>query len=183
MMLGAMSGMHDVAVYGASRRVGMLITFTLNAVNAIAGPLLASAYHGGRPSEFRRVLRKAALWSMLGALPVFTWVVVAPESVLWLFGPEFRGHGSVVRIVALGQFANAATGPVVMALLMTGRQRRYSLAVGVVAAVSLAANAFVIPVWGLHGAAWIATGCTACLNAWLFVQARRAVPLDESDAA
>ncbi|MAF08931.1 hypothetical protein CMK11_00630 [Candidatus Poribacteria bacterium] len=183
MMLGAMSGMQDVAVYGAARRVGMLITFTLNAVNAIAGPLLASAYHGGRSAEFRRVLRKSALWSMLGALPAFTWVMVAPESVLWLFGPEFRGHGSLVRVVALGQFANAATGPVVMALLMTGRQRRYSLSVVVVAVANLAANAFIIPMWGLYGAAWIAAGCTASLNCWLFVQARRAAPAEAAPEA
>ena len=175
-MLGSLAGVEDVGIYAGARRACVPITFMLVAVNAIAGPVLASAYHGGRRDEFLAVLRRSSLWSLAGALPPFAVAFLAPEWLMSWFGDGFAAGGEILRVAACGALVNAATGPVTMALVLTGRERAHTVSMTVAAVVSVGANAVLIPRWGALGAAWV-TACTVGgLNCWLFLLARRAAP-------
>lgn len=175
-MLGSLAGPEAVGIYSVARRLCIPVTFTLMAVNAIAGPVLGAAYHGGRRREFLAVLRRSALWSVGGAVVPFGVVMLVPTWLLSLFGQGFTDGSDVLRVVALGRFANAATGPVSMALVLTGRERVHSLVLLCAAGAAVAANAYVIPKWGAAGAAWTSVGVAAAVNGCLYVLARRAAP-------
>ena len=173
LMLGALADMSSVAVYGLAKRLCLLIALTLAAVNTAAAPMLASAYHGGRKGEFLRLFRRARLWSIVGASPVFAIIMVAPDPLMGLFGADYRGHATAVRIIAAGMWLNACTGPVAMTLVMTGRERRYGLAVLVAAVCSIGANSYIIPRWGVVGAACVGSVGAAALNGWLALSVSR----------
>lgn len=89
-----------VGLYSAATRIAILNTFVMSAVNVIGAPLLAAAYYGGRFDHFRSIMRKAALWSLLGALPHCAAMVFFPRPLLsvsvafynlWLLVLVWRG--------------------------------------------------------------------------------------------
>jgi O-antigen/teichoic acid export membrane protein len=174
LILGSVLEMADVGQYAAATRLAMLITFVLTAVNTIAAPMLASAYHSEhRATDFSAVFYRAALWSSLGALPIFAILFFWPDTLLGLFGAQFVRGSSLVRILAVGQFVNATTGPVGYALLVSGNERSYALTLSVVAAGMLVGNVLLVPYFGVTMAAAIATLGVVVLNSWQFLLARR----------
>lgn len=153
LMLGTMSDMGTVGVYSAAIRIAKLSTFVQGAVNIIAAPMLAAAFHGSHLEEFRAIVRRSVLWSTLGALPLFASVLFWPEELLGFFGPEFGQGVLLLRVLALGHLVNAGVGPIGFGLLMTGREREFALATGGAAVINTLGNFAAIPNWGGLGAA------------------------------
>jgi O-antigen/teichoic acid export membrane protein len=91
------------------------------------------------------------------SLPLFVLTLGFPEWVLGLFGPNFVGGATALRILALGQLINILAGPIGVVLLMTGNERQ-SLYVSVISLAMLAICCFtLIPAYGLNGAAMTTT--------------------------
>jgi O-antigen/teichoic acid export membrane protein len=163
-MLGAMVDMSSVGLYSAANRIATLNTFVLGAVSTIAVPMMAAAFHAGRHRQNRTILRYTMLLSTLGALPLFAIMVLRPQFLLGVFGPEFTHGGSLLQVLAFGQFVNAATGPVGFALLMTGRERVFAWTMGAAAAGNVVGNLIAIPIWGAVGAAAVTAVSVVLLN-------------------
>lgn len=176
LMLGALTtDMGSVGLYGAAVRVATLNTFVLFAVNTLAAPMMAAAYHAGRRDRVRTVFRGAILLSTLGALPLFATMFLFPEFVLGLFGERFTQGADILRILAVGQFINAATGPVGFALMMTGREKAFALTTGLVAAGTVLGHLVAIPAYGAIGAAVVTAVGVISLNASQYVLSRSSV--------
>jgi O-antigen/teichoic acid export membrane protein len=165
-MLGAMNNMVSVGLYNAATRIAVLNTFVLGAVNTIAAPMMAAAFHGGRHRQYRMILRYAMLFATVGALPLFAIMILWPQFLLGFFGPEFSQGGSLLRVLAIGQFVNAVTGPVGFALLMTGRERAFAWTLAAAATGNVIGNWALIQIWGAVGAAISTAVCIAVLNTW-----------------
>jgi O-antigen/teichoic acid export membrane protein len=165
-MLGAMADMDAVGLYGAAVRVATMNTFVLTAINAIAAPLFSAAYHGGRPAEYRMILKKSVLWSTTATVPLLAVMLLWPEVILRCFGPAFVAGSPLLRILALGQFVNSATGPVGIALLMSDKQGIVALSNGVAALLNIMVNFWLIAKMGALGAAIATSACIALLNLW-----------------
>jgi O-antigen/teichoic acid export membrane protein len=168
LMLGAMVNMDAVGLYSAAVRIASLNLFLLWAINTIAAPMLASAHHGDRPGEFRAIMRKAVIWSAVGTLPLFIIMVIGAQHLLAVFGPKFAEGAVLLRVLALGQFVNAAAGPVGLALLMSGGERRFAFSTGVVAGGNAVGNFFAIKAFGAAGAACVTAASVILLNGWQY---------------
>ncbi len=168
-MLGGLADMHSAGIYSAAARLANLNVFILVAVNTIAGPLLASEFHGNRFRHFSLVMRKAMLWSALGSLPLFLVMLNWPGLLLGFFGPDFaEGEGpGLLRVLALGSFVNAATGPVGLSLMLTGQELLFSASAITIAILTVVGNFMIIPLFGCRGAAWVAASSVAIFNVWL----------------
>jgi len=162
LMVGSLVSTTDAGVYATASRVATLALFGLTASNAIAAPMIAQHYHGGRMDDLRHLLRRASrlsfgFFSVAGCI-----LAAAGPFVLGLFGPSFR-EGYVVLLILLGaQAANAFVGPVGFVMTMTGKQDTAAgiLALGALTNVGL--NFMLIPMWGKEGAA-IATATSILL--------------------
>ncbi len=165
LVLGALANLEAVGLYGAAARIAAVNVFVLGAVNQLAAPMMARAFHGGRTRQVGAILRRAMLWSALGSLPLFLAMVLFPGTLIGLaFGPEFVGGAGVLRILAFGQFVNAATGPVGFALLMTGRERAFAATTAAVAVATVAGSLLAVPAFGAVGAAVVTAASVAILN-------------------
>jgi O-antigen/teichoic acid export membrane protein len=173
LMLGSLAGMAAAGLYTAASRVAMLNIFALAAINTVTTPLLATAYFSGDRKRFFRICNMSLLGAAAGALPFFLLMVLAPGWLLGLFGPAYRNAGPLLQILALGQFVNAATGPVGFALLMAERERDFARSLLGVAVLCVLGHWLVIPRAGALGAAWVSAGAVAALNVWQFVLCRR----------
>lgn len=176
LMLGALTtDMGSVGLYGAAVRVATLNTFVLFAVNTLAAPMMAAAHHAGRRGEVRTVFRGAILLSTLGALPLFAAMFLFPGTILGFFGPRFTEGADILRILAVGQFVNAATGPVGFALMMTGREKVFALTTGLVAAGTVVGHLIAIPAYGAVGAAVVTSVGVISLNISQYLLSRSSV--------
>lgn len=166
LMLGSMVDMQAVGFYSLAKRIALLNTFVMTAVNLIGAPMLASAFYSGNQGNFQAILNKTRIWCMLGALPLFSVIVVWPQGILNFFGDDFVEAASLLQIIALGQFINASTGLVGSALVMTGSERLFAWTVGATTLLNITGNLITIPKWGAIGAAWVTALSIAILNIW-----------------
>lgn len=163
-LLGRWGTAADVAVFEAARRTAFMTTLVLTAVNSIAAPKFAELYEQGQLEALGRTARSSARMMILFAAPVLLLFVVAPSWVMGLFGPEFTTGGTVLLILAVGQFINVATGSVGFVLIMTGHERLARNNTAVAATVAVVLNALLIPRFGAVGAAIATAVSIASLN-------------------
>jgi O-antigen/teichoic acid export membrane protein len=173
LVLGIVLGPAATGVYSASARMATMNAFVLGAANTIAAPMIAAAFHGGHSEQFKMIIRKVTLWSTLGALPLFLVMIFWPQFLLSLFGPGFMEGATVLRILAIGQFINAATGPVGFTLQMTGRERTYAWITLILMAATVVGDLWVIPIYGEVGAAVVTASGEALKNLFMYWQVRR----------
>jgi O-antigen/teichoic acid export membrane protein len=164
LILGMFATAADVGIYTAAARTALLTRFLLLANSAVAAPRFA-ALHAAKDAEgVARLAVRSTLLTTVSSVPLLLIFLVFPERVLSLFGPQFEAGAQVLIILTIGQFVNAATGPVGYLLNMSGFHRiegRISVA-GAVMTVGLCFA--LIPFWGIVGAAAANAIATAGCN-------------------
>ena len=115
----------------------------------------------------REVISRANHLKLWPALLATIAIAVFGETILAVFGPEFRsGHIALVTL-SLAQLARAACGPVTQLLSLSGRQGHAIAVFAVSLAILLAANIVLVPLLGLVGAALAVTIATIAWSAIL----------------
>jgi O-antigen/teichoic acid export membrane protein len=143
----------ELGLFKTSQQIGMLIAFTLLVLNAIFPPRFAALYHQGKLSALSRLARQGALIGVVVAMPLLLMCLIFPVWLLEWFGEEFAEAAPLLRIIALAQLVNVATGTVAFLLNMTGHEK-------LMRNIALFCNLFgllgfwlLIPLWGPIGAA------------------------------
>jgi O-antigen/teichoic acid export membrane protein len=173
LMVGFFLSAEDVAVYQAASRTAALISFPLFAMNALVAPLIARLHAERKMAELQRTVTLATqmvFWpSLLGALLA----IGAGPWILAIFGPGFAVGHSVLAILVLGHLVNVAVGPVSYLMTMTGNQGGCAVVWAATVVVQLAASLYLIPHWGIIGAAIGTALATVVLGIALTVLVRR----------
>lgn len=172
-LLGIWTAPAEVAIFNAAQRTALLISLVLIAVNSIAAPKFAAMYRLGQRESLRKTAINSTRMMLLFALVPFALIQFGAEWILWLFGAEFQAGAGVLRILALGQFINVATGSVGSLLSMTGHERLLRNNVAVAAVIALGGGVLLIPLYGLIGAAIATAAGLATQNLLCVWQVRR----------
>jgi O-antigen/teichoic acid export membrane protein len=155
--LSANRSTFEVGQFRTAWQIAGLIMLLVTTFDTVAGPRIAAAYRVRDIATIRRIMRQQVGTMSLLSLPLFVLTLGFPEWVLGLFGPNFVGGATALRILALGQLINILAGPIGVVLLMTGNERQ-SLYVSVISLAMLAICCFtLIPAYGLNGAAMTTT--------------------------
>lgn len=156
-MLGWLRGPEEVALYAAASRFAVILLLPLQAVSAIAAPMIAESYGDTDRSDLQRIAGMSGLLVSAFTLPAAIAFIILGEHVLAIFGPEFQeGYSALVWLV-LGQTVSALCGCVAVLMTMTSQHNTAALFNGATAALNLILNWLLIPRYGSMGAA-IATG-------------------------
>jgi O-antigen/teichoic acid export membrane protein len=173
-LLGFFLDMKFVGIYSLSSRIALLNVFVMTAVNTIGAPMLASAFYSGSHEKFRSIMSTTRKWCIFGSLPLFLLMVFFPKYILSFFGSEFSQGTLILKILAAGQFVNAATGLVGSALVMTGREWVFFRITALAAIANLIGNLLVIPLWGVLGAALVVALTVVGMNCAMLIMLSRA---------
>jgi O-antigen/teichoic acid export membrane protein len=164
LFLGIWGSSADVGIFTAAVRTALLISLVLVAVNAIAAPKFAELYRQGDMAALSSVARTATVLVSVLAAPLFIFFVAFSTPVMSLFGQEFVRGGTVLAILATGQYVNVLTGSVGYLLMMTGNERLVRDNMAVAATLNLVLNVVLIRAYGLIGAAIATAVAIAVLN-------------------
>ncbi len=153
LMLGAYTEEVQVGIYQVALRIAGLNTIMLFAVNSIAGPKFAEFSGKKDKAGLVKVLRRSGKMIFWASVPFIVLILMFPEFLLSIFGEEFSGGETALVILTIGQGVNALSGSVMNLLQMTGHQKAARNIVIMAASVNILLNLWLIPLYGVTGAA------------------------------
>jgi O-antigen/teichoic acid export membrane protein len=162
-LVAAMRGAGEAAIYTAATRFLVVGQFISQAIAAPVQPRLAAALAEGDATRARELYRVSTCWIVLISWPVFGSVAIFAPVYLRVFGSGYRTGTEVVIILCASMLVAAAVGLVDAVVIMAGRTS-WNLGTTVAAMVlNVAVDVALIPHLGIVGAAigW----CVAILAA------------------
>ena len=163
LMVGRYMQPDDVAVYFATVKVVALVHFVYFAVKAGSAQRYAHLTHSDK-GALAAFARETVGWTFWPSVLMGAVVLTLGEPILILFGPEFAAGYTLLFALVAGIIARAAVGPCESLLTMTGNQNVCAAVYGLTLAVNIGLSAFLIPHFGLLGAA-CATGLSMVFEA------------------
>lgn len=172
-MAGAWLGSEDVAAYSIAQRVGALVSFGLIVVTSVAGPKYATFYEEGKILEMRKLSNWSGRLLFLVSFPYFFLVFLFPGEILKLFGNDYSLATLPLRILLVGQFINVLTGSVGYMLSMSGYGKLLAYNTCSGAMLVLIAGFFLVPAYGVNGAALSGALGVLCQNVLGVMQVKK----------
>ncbi|MFN8006405.1 MAG: flippase [Terriglobia bacterium] len=157
LMIGTMQGPRQAGIYAAATRGARIIALALNSVNIAIAPTIARLYAEGNASRLQRLVTQSARVVFLAAVLAGAFMLIFGKFFLALFGMEFLPGYNALLLLCAGQLVNAALGCVGYLLMMTGHGRDAAIGLGIGVAVTVLFNLWLIPLWGIEGAAVAST--------------------------
>jgi O-antigen/teichoic acid export membrane protein len=174
LMIGALRTTAEVGLYSAAFPLATGLQLFLGSFGFMYMPLASRLDASGDLGELNRMYRLTTKWVFVLTFPVFTLLAVFPGDVLGVaFGSEYVGAASVLTVLAVGFFTQAATGRSTETLLALGLST-YALGINVVTfTANIAVNLVLIPEYGIIGAAVASAGSFITMNGITYVVLRR----------
>jgi len=174
LMLGYFCSSTEVGIYNAALPTAHAIRAIPGAFGVIFFPVISELYARNNIDDLRKTYRAVTKWAVSLMFPAFLLVLLFSEQVIRiLFGIEYTTGATALLILVSGFMVVTALGPVSEILQAYGRTKTLMIAHYVGAAINFLLNFFLIPLYGINGAA-IATGFSlAVLVIVNFLFARR----------
>lgn len=174
LVLGGYADPSEVGFYGVARRLTILTTtFVMASVNSVAGPQFAALHAQRNDAALARLARQCTFSMLAATLPVILALLIFPETILGLFGPQFEQGAWPLRILALGQLIMIGIGPVETLLIMTGHGKQMRDIVGATAIANIVGNLLLVPLYGAIGAASSTSACLTGMEIACLLMVRR----------
>lgn len=143
-----------VGVYQAASKVSTLFMVVASVFHGIFAVLAADLTAKQDRENLSGIFRANTKWGLYVALPLFLVILFHADAVMQaLFGGQFIRGGGPLVILSAGQLVNIGTGSVGLVLMMGGQQNRWMVVSASMFVVNIVGNIFLIPLWGLWGAA------------------------------
>jgi len=143
----------DVAAFGISLKLALLVGFGVQVAHTIAAPDLADAHARRSLDRARTTLRRATIFPVVLTGLATLACAAGGQYALALFHPEFASAKWALTILVFCQFLRALAGPSVQLLTIIGAQRLNALLCCVALAMLAASNTVLAPAYGVTGAA------------------------------
>ena len=154
LMLGSMRSPEEVGIYFTAFKLSMFASVALMAVNSIAAPIFAELYGKKDFIGLKKVAHQSSKIIFLTTLPIVLVFFLFPNFLLGLFGAEFAEGGIKAFVfVSFGKLISSLSVSVVNFLQMTGKQVIFMIVLSFGAIVNILLNFFLIPEFGINGAA------------------------------
>lgn len=153
-MLGYFRGTTDVAAYRAVQPVADLNTTVIQSFGFLFMPIMARMFAKDDQAGIDDLYWQSAVWITVITFPIFvvTFSLAQPLTLL-LFGERYAQSGSIMTLLAIGYYFNAALGFNADTLRIYGKLR-YTVAIDFLAMIiSVGLTLVLIPRYGAFGAA------------------------------
>ena len=171
LIIGAYLSAREVGVYGAAVRLATLAAMFLSAVSAVFAPQIYALFGERNLAEVGRLYRQSTRWLIALGFPVFLFTILNSRQLLALFGPEFIEGRWALVLLAVATLVVGGTGAAGDVVLMVGRSRPILWASLLVGATAIALNLWLVPRYGIVGAAFATGGALVLGNLINLLQA------------
>ena len=153
-LLGGMTGVAEVALFSAVVPIANQNALVLESFRLLFMPTAARLYEREDGPGINDLYWQAAIWVVIATLPILlVSVSLARPVTVFLFGDPYAQSATVLAILGIGHFVNAAFGNNGPTLRVFGRVRYLVTVDLLTGAVGVAATVPLIGMWGATGAA------------------------------
>lgn len=153
LVLGIYASDETIGVYNVALKIAMITSFSLQAINSILAPKIATYYKLDDQEKFENLIRfSTKLNFIITTLIVFV-ILIFHRFILGTFGEAFVSGSLVLIVLCIGQVVNSFSGSVGIILQMTGYQKKYQNIVFIALIINLVLNFLLTPAYGALGAA------------------------------
>ena len=175
LMLGYFRDAGEVGIYNAALKTALLTNMILFSFNSIFGPVISELHTTGQMEKLSQIFKIVTKWILVLSLPVVCIMILLARDIMLLFGPEFLPGWLALSILAFSQLVNAGVGSVGFLLMMTGKQKIMMFNSLVTFILNIVLNYFLIPVYGLYGAAFASALSLVFINIIMVVEVFREI--------
>ncbi|HDZ86978.1 MAG TPA: flippase [Actinobacteria bacterium] len=153
LILGYFMPASVVGIYSIAAKVSLIGILVISSFNAIFAPMIADLYNRSKLDVLSDLFKTVTKWIFSISFPVFLILVFLAKPILSIFGNEYIAGATALIILSVGQLINAASGPVGLMIVMSGRPGIELLSNVVVFILNITLNLLLIPKYGIEGAA------------------------------
>ena len=153
MMIGSMLDLEQVAFYTVAFFIGNAIKVPGKSIGAISIPLVAKAWENQDYNQIQTLYTKSSINQLIigGVLFLCIWLNI--DDIFSLLPTKFQGGKWVVFYISISQLFSMANG-VNGTIIVNSKYYKYDLYTNVILViVTIVTNYFLIPVYGIDGAA------------------------------
>jgi O-antigen/teichoic acid export membrane protein len=152
-LVGALSGPVDAAIYAAATRFVVAGQMGNNAISMATQPRLAESIAAKDNGATNHIYQVSTSWLMVITWPMFFLFIVFGEPLMQLFGDGYSAGRSVLWLVSVSMLIGTGCGMVDMVLTMAGRTTWNLANAALALIVMLGLDLLLIPSHGIVGAA------------------------------
>ena len=168
----------DIAVYSVAKKIVGIVVFGLSAVNVVAAPTISKLWFSNSKVELQNYLTVIARLLVATTIPVVIFVYLFGQTMLGLFGSDYKeGYVSLLILVA-GQSISAIVGTVALIMNMTDRHNQLAFILFLTAISNMVLSLLLIPNFGIIGAAGASSIAVVASNTCLYFYILKAHGLD-----
>ncbi len=166
-LVGAQLPNDQVAIFNVSFRLALIVTFVINAVDAVTSPVASRLFAAQKIDELQSVVTRASQLIFCSSLVAVVAFALVGRILLGLFGAEFVAGYETLMILVAAQLVRAAAGPVISLLSVTGHQDRCLVVFGSALIASILLIFTLVPIMGIRGAGVSVLLVTVAWSIWL----------------
>ncbi len=176
-VLGCYLAPKEVGIYAVAMALVGFVPIALQSVNQIFSPMIAELHAGGNRILLQRLYATLTKWIVILTIPLALTIAVFARPLMEVFGSGFRPGAAVLVIGTAGQLINCAVGSVGFLLMMSGHQVEMIKIQAANAVMLIGLSLFLVPRWGMTGAAMASAITVATTNMWSLAAVRRSLKL------
>ena len=154
LMLGGFMSSVEVGVYDIAFKLSMIANIALTAITSVTAPKFAELFAIRDFKRLEKVVNQSTKIIFWSSLPVLILLLLFSNMILGFFGEEFQLGKQAFYLLSLSTMISAFSGPAGNILQMTGRQVIFMNVLFVGAVINVVLNYFLIPLYGIEGAAF-----------------------------
>ena len=170
---GISTNSEEVGIYHTAFKLSMFAAIALMSVNSIAAPKFAEIYARNDIKALIKLVHQSTKIIFWTSFPLVLIFFLFPESLLGIFGEEFKVGVTAFIFLSFGRLISSFSGSVGNILQMTGHQNIYSIILLIGAILNVGLNFILIPIYGINGAAIASMSSLAFWNLSMVVFVKR----------
>ncbi len=175
MVIGRFMSLTSVGIYSAVVEISSILRKIRATFDPVLMPIAQAHHEREETDRLNRNLSLALRWALIPSMALFGIMLVVPRMFLHFFGEVFETGATALRIFAFGQLVCVTLGLLEGVLSIVGYAYVTLTNSVVLILLNLALLWFMVPRWGIEGAAWATCLSFTLVAVWRLTQARTLV--------
>jgi O-antigen/teichoic acid export membrane protein len=172
-IIGYFNGTFDVGIYNAAIPIAWLIVFFPSLFLRLFSPLINREFSRKNIGLVSELSKQIVKWILIVNLPFFLLMILFPGVFInILFGQEYLGAENSLRFLATAYLFSSITMISHNLISMTGRSKIILTNIVIISFLNLILNIFLVPIYGISGAAFATMVSQIILTFIFFFQTR-----------
>ena len=153
LFIGTMNTIAGVGIFSIANQITMVSGEFSSSINVTSKPVIAELDDQKDIKQMEHIYQLANKWVVMVQIPIFLFMVLFPKPILSIFGESYIDGATALIILAVANFVKVSTGMGGIIIDMAGYTRMKLFNSFIRLALYIVLDYFLIPRWGVIGAA------------------------------